>query len=68
MVKMFTLNENGILQMMEIPIKDAIQIIDKCPYFKYDYGGLKFLTLGEWEECSKMDNDQRKLYYELKED
>lgn len=65
-VEMYTLNEKGILQTMEIPIKDAIQIIDRSPYF-HGYNGLKFLTIKEWKECSEMDNDQRKLYYELKE-
>ena len=72
MVKMYTINEMGILQIINVPIKDAIQIMDNCPnprFIKYDdYKGLKFLTMGEWKECSQMDNDQRKLYYELKED
>lgn len=68
MVKMFTINEMGILQIIDVPIKDAIEICSDNIRFKYDYGGLKFLTMGEFEECSQMDIEQRKLYYEIMED
>ena len=62
MVKMYTINKKGILQIFDFPIKDALQM------FESNYYEIKFLTEEEFEECSKMDNEQRKLYYELKED
>lgn len=69
MIKIYTLDEKGTLQILNVSLKDAILflICDNNACFKYDYGGLKFLTMGEFEECSQMDIDQRKLYYELKE-
>ena len=70
MVQMYTLNEEGVLQIIDVPFKDALQIMYGFPNFdnKYKGFGFKFLTMEEFEECSKMDNEQRKLYYEMKED